>query len=164
MNDVMTPIIFIGVIVFIVFVLALKNRRMPYYRRDSLLTKSELHFYQTLKQSIPENQIIMMKVRMADIINCDDKAWRAGWGPKISAKHIDFVLIDAKTTEIKIAIELDDSTHRTNKDRIERDIFVNKAFEVAGVPLLRIPTQRNYDVDKLRTLIHSANEQDQPQR
>jgi very-short-patch-repair endonuclease len=164
MNDVMTPIIFIGVLIFIFIIISLKNRRMPYFKQTALLTKSELHFYQTLKQVIPENQMIMMKVRMADIINCDDNAWKAGWGARISGKHIDFILIDTKTTEIKIAIELDDSTHRTNKNRIERDVFVNKAFEVAGVSLLRIKTQRFYKVDEIQQCINQAIVRDQLQR
>lgn len=96
----------------------------------------------------------MMKVRMGDIITCDDSAWKAGWGPKISAKHIDFVIVDAKTTEILCGIELDDSTHVTNRDRVERDIFVNKAFDVAGVPLLRIPIQKFYDQEGLREVLN----------
>ena len=95
----------------------------------------------------------MMKVRMGDIITCTDAEWRAGWGPKISAKHIDFVLINTITTEIIAGIELDDSTHRTNRDRIERDIFVNKAFKVAEIPLLRIPVQKFYDQGTLSDLL-----------
>ena len=87
---------------------------------------------------------------MGDIITCSDSQWKAGWGPRVSAKHIDFVLINPKTTEIILAIELDDSTHRTNRDRIERDKFVNKAFEVAGVPLLRIDTSRSYNIERLK--------------
>jgi hypothetical protein len=49
-----------------------------------------------------------------------------------------------------VCIELDDSTHKTNPDRIARDKFVNKAFEVANVPLLRIPVQKYYDLEGLK--------------
>jgi len=126
---------------------------MPYRAQETLLTNAELKFYHILKQAAPDNTLIMMKVRMGDIITCDDTEWQKGWGPRISAKHIDFVLIDKDTTAIKLAIELDDSTHRTNQDRIARDKFVNKAFEVAGVPLLRIKTQKWYDIDKLKNCI-----------
>jgi hypothetical protein len=143
--------IFIGLfVVLALFIIIKRAGKMPYVACDALLTKSELHFYRALKLAIPPNTHICMKVRMGDIITCSDSQWKAGWGPRVSAKHIDFVLINSTTTEIIVAIELDDSTHRTNRDRIERDIFVNKAFDVAGVHLLRIDTQRNYNIERLK--------------
>ena len=131
-------------------------RKMPYVAQDALLTKAELKFYTVLKMATPKGSLICMKVRMGDIITCSDSEWKAGWGPKIIAKHIDFVLIDPKTTKVQLCIELDDSSHRTNPDRIARDKFVNKAFDVAGVPLLRIPVQKFYDLEGLRGEINSA--------
>ena len=160
------PAYVIGFIIIIIgtgIFLTCKSRRMPYYACDALLTDSELKFYNILKMAKPYNTSICMKVRMADLINCDDHHWKSGWGPKISAKHIDFVLIDSDTTTIQLAIELDDSTHRTNKDRIDRDKFVNKAFEVAGVSLLRIPTKRNYDLNNLKKLINQSIDLDPQQ-
>lgn len=130
-----------------------KRQRYPYYACNTLLTATEIKFYKALKIAAPTNAIIMMKVRMADIINCAEEDWKAGWGPRVSAKHIDFVLIDPKTTQIKMAIELDDSTHVTNHDRISRDKFVDKAFKTAGVPLLRITVQNYYDMDQLKASI-----------
>jgi len=138
---------------FVVIHLIYSAQKMPYKRAPYLLTKSEHHFYKALKQAIPDNTHICMKVRMGDLLICSDREWKAGWGPKISAKHVDFVLINAHTTEIICAIELDDSTHRTNRNRIDRDKFVNKAFETAGVNLIRINTQRHYDVVELKETI-----------
>lgn len=160
LDDALTQPLFFALsiitIILIYFVFVIRNRKFPYYACDTLLTQSELRFYQVLKQAIPTNMAIMMKVRMADLINCNDTHWKSGWGPRISAKHIDFVLIDPVTTKIKCAIELDDSTHRTNSDRIDRDKFVNKAFEVAGVPLLRIPVNKNYTLEVLKKLINQS--------
>ena len=141
------------IIIFVIYFVIRRAGKMPYVAQDSLLTKSELHFYNVLKRAVPSGQTIMMKVRMADIITCTNKQWHAGWGPRISAKHIDFVLIDSKTTEIICAIELDDSTHRTHYERIARDKFVNKAFNVAGVRLLRIPTERSYNIEIIKRMI-----------
>lgn len=150
-------VLFITVIIIIGLWLVLSRRRYPYYACETLLTPAELKFYRILQQAIPDNTAIMMKVRMADIINCDDRYWRAGWGQRISAKHIDFVIIDSKTTRVIVAIELDDSTHRTNQDRIDRDKFVNKAFDVAGVTLHRIPLQKWYDAGDLKKLTNGHN-------
>ena len=160
LDDTLTQPLFFALsiitIILIYFVFVIRNRKFPYYACDTLLTQSELRFYQVLKQAIPTNMAVMMKVRMADLINCNDTHWKSGWGPRISAKHIDFVLIDPVTTKIKCAIELDDSTHRTNSDRIDRDKFVNKAFEVAGVPLLRIPVNKTYTLEVLKKLINQS--------
>lgn len=140
-------------IIIILFIIIRRAAKMPYTAQEALLTKSELYFYNTLKRVVPSGQSIMMKVRMADIITCTDTQWHAGWGPRISAKHIDFVIIDSKTAKIICAIELDDSTHRLNADRIARDKFVNKAFDVAGVRLVRVDTARAYGVESIRNLL-----------
>jgi hypothetical protein len=141
---------------FLTFVFISRARNMPYRAQDALLTKAELKFYAALTQAVDNNTHICMKVRMGDIITCDDRDWQKGWGPRISAKHIDFVLIDAQTTAIKCAIELDDSTHRTNQDRIDRDKFVNKAFDVAGVPLHRFRVERHYDINRLKQTLNAV--------
>ena len=92
---------------------------------------------------------------MADIITCTDANWARGYGAKISSKHIDFVLYDRGTFEIKLAIELDDSSHQKS-DRQKRDQFVNESFRAAQVPLLRVPTSSRYDVNELRHEIEKA--------
>jgi len=151
--------LYIGLVAAMLIVIAViihRTSKMPYVACDALLTRAELKFYNQLRAVVPNHTAIMMKVRMGDIITCTDVQWRAGWGPRISAKHIDFVLIDPITTVVKVAIELDDSTHRTNSDRIKRDKFVNKAFEVAGVTLLRIPVQKYYDRNSLMRLVNET--------
>jgi hypothetical protein len=150
--------------IFLTIVFIHRARKMPYRAQDTLLTNAELKFYRVLKQAAPKDTLIMMKVRMGDLITCDKSDWQKGWGPRISAKHIDFVLIDAHTTAIKLAIELDDSTHRTNQDRIARDKFVNDAFKVADIPLLRIDTQRYYNAEKLKKEINQTTVPDLRQR
>jgi hypothetical protein len=143
-----------GIILFaFIFLFIGRTRRMPYYSREKLLTRAEWKFYLALRKIIDDKTLIMMKVRMADIIHCNDRDWNRGWGYKISSKHIDFVLIDKETTDIKICIELDDSTHRTVKARMDRDKFVNKAFETAGVRLVRIPTMKFYKKDDIKNYI-----------
>lgn len=150
-----TPLYLLLAVLGLAFVLfmALRQRRMPYVAAESLLTKGEMRFYTALKKAVPGHLAIMMKVRMADIITCSDRAWKAGWGPRISAKHIDFALIDPVSAAVKLCIELDDSTHRLHHDRIARDKFVNKAFDAAGVRLLRVNVASYYDVPALQEKI-----------
>lgn len=136
-------------ILFIVCVVFFRRAKYPYFPRGTLLTKAELHLYNALRRATPSNHMIMMKVRLNDIINCSDRDWARGFGPKISSKHIDFVLINAQSTEITLCIELDDRSHERG-DRKRRDAFVNNALNAADVPLLRVPTSRHYDTNKLK--------------
>ena len=76
----------------------------------------------------------------------------AGFGGRISQKHVDFVLVDVRSTEIVLVVELDDKTHR-RRDRSERDEFLDRAFAAAGVDVLHVPAAANYDVGKLRSLL-----------
>lgn len=74
---------------------------------------------------------------------------------KISQKHIDFLICDKKSLYPLIGIEIDDSSHKYIS-RKKRDHFVNKLFEVAELPLLRIQNRRNYIVNELKSEIQSA--------
>ena len=127
--------------------------RLPYVARGRLVTKSELRFYKSLLKAAQDDWEIFAMVRIADLLRVEtNHKQRRKWLNKILAKHIDFVLCDPGTLEPMVCIELDDPSHN-RPDRIERDIFVNQAFESAGLPLLRIPTQEAYRAREIRELI-----------
>jgi very-short-patch-repair endonuclease len=65
------------------------------------------------------------------------------------------VICDVETLEVKLAIELDDSSHRRS-DRIARDRFLNNAFASAGLPLLRVAVEERYETAALRRMIEDA--------
>ena len=140
-------------VAFLVFVFG--KEKYPYYAKKTLLTHTEQKFYKNLlsicNKSFPYLGIAM-QVRLVDIINCSESDWQKGYGPKISAKHIDFVLFDKNTTKIRLCIELDDTSH-DKPERKRRDVFVNKALDSAGVPLLRILTKdMNKESDTLKRI------------
>ena len=112
--------------------------KYPYERRD-LLTSNELEFYQILSPIVCQHGWqLLMKMRLADIM-----AVRKGteeymkYFNKIKAKHTDFVFCDPDTLEILAGLELDDPSHE-RPERIERDEFVDKAYEAAGIPLIHV--------------------------
>ncbi len=149
--DQLTALLIAIVVIVFLFVLVRKIFRGPasaYFLRQWLVSRGECVFYQALRQAVPKNVIICLKVRMSDLVNCSGQAWKAGYGAKITQKHIDFVLADAETTAIVLAIELDDKSHRRS-DRQERDVFVDHVFEAADIPLLRVPCAASYDVRAL---------------
>jgi len=112
--------------------------RLPYRRKDYLLTKAERSFLGVLEQAVLGQPRIFAKVRLADLV----------WMPKgteqrqshfnrISSKHIDFLLCDDDAIRPLLVIELDDSSHE-RQDRKSRDVFVDQALAAAELPMLRV--------------------------
>lgn len=128
----------------------------PYVARERLVTNPELRFFHVLREAVDEDWEIFAMVRIADILKVPRGIKkRRSWLNKILSKHIDFVLCDGESLEIVVGIELDDASHN-RAHRIERDRFVNAAFEDAGIPLLRVKTQKDYDAGAIRKLIDKA--------
>ena len=127
--------------------------RLPYQARGRLVTKSELRFYKSLDKAAQDDFQIFAMVRVADLLRvADGTSKRRSWLNKILAKHVDFVLCEPGSLVPLVCIELDDSSHQ-RPDRIERDKFMDAAFESAGLPLLRIATSKNYPPREIRELI-----------
>ncbi len=139
----------VAIAAFIWFSRRLVPRRLPYFAKDYLCSKGEQAFYRVLMNAVPPGMGISMKTRLSDVIGCSAEGWKAGYGAKISQKHVDFVIIDPVTTAILLVIELDDKTHQL-ADRQSRDVFVDQALASAGVAILRVPAAREYDLDELR--------------
>ena len=125
---------------------------LPYFWRGYLLSKGEAAFYHALRQAVPPDLTIAPKVRVSDVIGCDAAAWKRGFGGRISQKHVDFVLVDARTTAFMLVVELDDKTHG-RRDRRDRDDFVDRALAAAGIPVLRVPAAARYDAGALRVML-----------
>ena len=125
---------------------------LPYCSRQFLLSKGEAAFFHALRAALPPGLMIAPKVRVSDILKCDAAAWKQGFGGRISQKHVDFVIADARTTEFVLVVELDDRTHR-QRDRRDRDDFLDRAFAAAGLEVLHVPAASRYDEARLRTLL-----------
>ena len=123
-----------------------------YTRSAYLLSKAELSFYGVLKQAVGEGGVIFSKVRVADVLSPvkgqERSAWQRAFN-KISAKHFDFVICEPNGSSIRLALELDDSSHNSSK-RVKRDEFLNQACESAELPLLRIRAAKSYSIEDIR--------------
>ncbi len=124
---------------------------------DSILTPAELKFYRALKE-VSEDLVIFAKVRVADILNVDSKKAKGNYLKyfnRIAKKHVDFLLCEPETLRPIMAIELDDRSHE-REDRIKRDRFLDRAFEMAGLPLVRVKVSSKYEGRELKRLIENA--------
>jgi hypothetical protein len=107
------------------------------------LTKNEAAFFRVLQSVIGGHFVISCKVRLADIVTCNDQDWKQGRANRISQKHIDFVIASADSSRIIAAIELDDRTHR-RPERRRRDEFVDGLLKQIDVRLIRVPASWRY--------------------
>ena len=118
------------------------------YRKKYLLTKNEWSFYKELLKEIDqEKQVIIAKIRLADLIEVDtaktEQSERLKYLQKISQKHIDFGICKKENLEVIKLIELDDSTHNS-KERMERDFFVDKALKKCGYIVIHVNSIEEY--------------------
>jgi hypothetical protein len=125
---------------------------LPYESRGHLLSRGELAFFHVLRGALPPGLMVAPKVRVSDVLKCDAAAWKQGFGGRISQKHVDFVVVDARTTEFVLVIELDDRTHH-QRDRRDRDDFIDRAFSAAGVEVLHVRAAASYDVARMRATL-----------
>ena len=122
--------------------------------RARLIAPAELRFLHTGLQPAVEGRFyIGVQVPMTAVLKVPADQWDKAAGRKIRQKRMDFVLAYPKTFRIAAVIELDDRSHEL-EHRQKRDRFVERAFESAGVLLIRIPVFKKYDHKKLRAIIN----------
>jgi Protein of unknown function (DUF2726) len=146
------PVVLFGAVTLILIVVALVSLRdgpLPYERRGVLLSPAEINFLRSLQLAAREDWLIFSMVRLADIIKVRPKTRKfQSWNSRIQGKHLDFVLCDPETLDVKLAIEVEDTAAIVDGGR--RDRFVNTALAAAGVPLLRVKVQEKYETVVLR--------------
>ncbi len=147
------------VIVLVFFLSARGGKRgkapsYPYDATPSLFTPNERVFLRVL-EGAAEDYRVFGKVRVADVVQVR-KGFSKGESQtalnRITQKHLDFVLCHPQDLRVFCVIELDDKTHQ-RRDRRERDAFLDRALEAAQIPLLCVPSRRDYDVGEVRALL-----------
>ena len=119
-------------------------KSLPYRLRDDFLSPAEFSFYKVLSALVGTRLTIQSKVRLADVFFVARPNENVAYLNRIAQKHLDFLVCDSVTMKPLFGVELDDSSHKRN-DRQERDEFVESVCKVAGLPLLRLPVQREYN-------------------
>ena len=147
----------VAILILLLFLYILKRPRERYIKVESLFTPAELKFYKILEEVV-EDQKIFGKVRVADIIKVDSGKAKGNYLKyfnKIAKKHVDFLICDPISLEPLVAIELDDSSHETT-ERAERDIFLDRIFKMAELPLIRFKVRAKYDKIEIKRRIKDA--------
>ena len=123
-----------------------------FYKNRQLFSPSEFAFFKALEPHAHQKSLLIFpKVRLADIVKTDEQPYTSEYQTafnKINSKHVDFVLCDKTTLEIKYILELDDPTHN-RPDRKASDDFKNEVMKQCGYPILRFQTGKKYDFSML---------------
>lgn len=153
--QIVAGVLAVAVVLLIAF-LSLRSAPYPYERRGVMLGPAEINFFRTLQSAVREDWVILSMVRLTDVIKVRPKTRQHQiWQSRIFGKHIDFVICDWETMEVKLAIELEDYSKR-RPDRRARDRFVNTALTAAGLPLLRVKMDDKYETSAVRKDIEDA--------
>lgn len=138
------------ILAIIKLVLVKKSRKTglyPYKLNDNLLNYSERSFYRILSEIIGDQWRIFAKVQLTDIIEvCKGQDNYKKYYSWIQSKHIDFLLCDGESLDIKLAIILDDS-HQKTKPEKKKELDICKNI---GLEIVKIPAQRVYSVDDIK--------------
>lgn len=119
------------------------------YQRKWMFTYNEKDAYSKLKPIAEElGYTVFAKVRLLDLLEPTKGTTKyKTYFYKVQAKHVDFVLCDAKLVA-RYIIELDDSSHEAD-DRKKRDQFVDEVAASVGYKIIHT---RSID-DSLKTQI-----------
>jgi len=131
---------------------AQSDESLPYRLRDDFLSPAEFSFYRVLSLILGSRFTVQSKVRLADIFFVARPNENVAYFNKIAQRHLDFLVCDAVTMKPLLGVELDDTSHRLNS-RQERDEFVERVFQAAKLPLLRVPVQREYNAREVAAQI-----------
>ena len=122
------------------------------------LTPREKKFYPHLKEVADKlGYTVSLKSRLGDLVTGAHNQYTSEGGKeqfKVQRKHVDFVLFDPEALEVKLILELDDTTHE-RQDRVNRDVFVDNVLEGTGYKILHVYGPENLEEEILKKL-HEA--------
>jgi very-short-patch-repair endonuclease len=130
--------------------------KLPYEKIRSLLTPAERSLFEVLRSITGEEILIFAKVRMEDLLYLPKGTpERQTHVNRVRSKQVDFVLCDREKVSPLLVIELNDRSHESQK-RQDRDAFLQRAFESAGIPILWVTAQASYNPRELAATVQDA--------
>jgi very-short-patch-repair endonuclease len=150
--------VLVGVVILIavarLFLAAGKD--YPFRRKESLFSKGERAFYDSLRVAVGNRFLVFAKVRLEDLVEITSGSEdRMKWANKVRFKHADFVLCTCDKLAPVLVIELDDSSHDTKLQQ-RRDEEKNRVLESAGLPLLRYQARASYSAKDIADAVQQA--------
>ena len=130
----------------------------PYRPAKTLFSPAERSFLGVLDQAVGTDYRVFGKVRVADVatvkLGLSNSARQCALN-RIAQKHFDFVVCGARDLNIVCAVELNDSSHSSQRAQARDELLV-KVCQVINLPLLQVPAKQSYAPQDLRTQFLAA--------
>ncbi len=128
------------VVIFLLFSSKREEATSVYQRRKFLMdSNAEFGLFKVLVELYSDKYYIFPQIHYSSLIEPKPMEYRARYGylSKINKKSADFVLCDKLQVVHRLVIELDGPTHSGERVKA-RDLFINRALEDSGLPVLHI--------------------------
>jgi hypothetical protein len=123
--------------------------KLPYRRRQSLLTQSQRNFFGLLKTALRGREVfVFAKLPLTELLVIPKETENAQeWFNKLQGRYADFVVCNS-LGRILLAIELDETSPQQGRG-LKRDKFLEQALGEAGLPSVRVPVAYVYDINEI---------------
>lgn len=113
---------------------------LPYQKKDSLLSRSELALFHLLKDAIDsEKYVVFPKVRLEDIMSSAPNAHNAEEHLyRLKERSVDFVICSLPDLKPQLVVFGEGSSESKKKQLSNR--FNKRASEEAGIPIMSLDT------------------------
>ena len=132
-----------------------KNTIIPNFisYNNTFISNDEFKLYNCLKLIYNDKYIISTQVALNRIVKINTRRNEEKLQKEYWSRSIDFVIYNTKTMKIECCIELNGKEHEKDKNRKERDIFLQEVFEYIEFPLIIIKTQEYYNKEEIKKII-----------
>jgi len=133
------------------------SKQYSYRAKDHIMTPTEEEFFRMLLETVSDKYFVFPQIHLSAILEYAEKDKGSLYAFRhINQKSVDYVLCEKTTLRPVYAIELDDYTHRINKDRFDRDLEFERIFKEANIPLVRFKNNIKMTPDKIITKLSEA--------
>lgn len=131
--------------------LVLLKKRAPVVAQETTTSLNERMFHPVLEKAVGGRFEIICKVPVNDVLTPEQ-----GLPKRVQKKALksvqgyifDYVVVQKDGLKIICAVELDD--HKFDKKTFQKqDLFLDQLCEEVGLPLLRVPSKRGYDLAEI---------------
>lgn len=126
------------------------EERLPYRLREQFMSTPELALFRVLQKMVQHYYVVCPKVALNDIFYIVRPNENVHFFNKIFRKHVDFLLCEPDTLQPAFGVELVKPIAK--KETREADKFMQDLFLSAGLPLVHVPSNDQYDEDDLAEL------------
>ncbi|MDD2921728.1 MAG: DUF2726 domain-containing protein [Anaerolineales bacterium] len=117
-------------------------QRLPYRLREPFLATTELSLFHVLSELMGKRYLVCPKVALNDIFYIVRPNENVHFFNKFFRKHVDFLLCDPQTLTPAFGVDIVRPIAKNGAR--ESDIFTEKLFVNAGLPLVCVPSSESY--------------------